>query len=98
VAGKFLWHVSQRGLGRCLVKERQSSLPTLSQHELYVAAFLRRFGSVRENKTIGKKIRAVKPILQFPGGEVELKYNVGTRSNGIDAAKWPHDLMSEVVI
>jgi hypothetical protein len=56
------------------------------------------FFEVRENKTIGKKIRAVKPILQFPGGEVELKYNVGTRSNGIDAAKWPHDLMSEVVI
>jgi hypothetical protein len=35
--------------------------------------------------------------LRFPDGEVDLKYNVGTRSNRVDKAHWPDDLMAEVI-
>ncbi|KAK5019941.1 hypothetical protein LTR60_000020 [Cryomyces antarcticus] len=38
----------------------------------------------REVKHLGTSIRAVKPILQFPEGKVELGFNVGTRTNGVD--------------
>lgn len=51
----------------------------------------------REAKSIGKQIRTVKPILQFPDGRVELEYNVGTRTNGVDKPRWPHDLSVEIV-
>ncbi|KAA8573518.1 hypothetical protein EYC84_005103 [Monilinia fructicola] len=52
----------------------------------------------RETKAVGVTIKTVKPILRFPDGEVELRYNVGTRPNGIDAAHWPIDLMTEIVV
>ena len=52
----------------------------------------------RESKVLGVKIRTVSPIIQFDGGEVELKYNIGTRGNGVDQPRWPDDLMTEVVI
>ncbi|KAM0320760.1 hypothetical protein ACHAO8_000051 [Botrytis cinerea] len=52
----------------------------------------------RETKAVGVTIRTVKPILRFPNKEVDLRYNVGTRSNGIDAAHWPTDLMTEIVV
>jgi hypothetical protein len=55
------------------------------------------FFGVRESKAVGIKIKCVKPILRFPGEEVELRYNVGTRSNGVDKAEWPGDLMTEIV-
>lgn len=51
----------------------------------------------RKAKNLGIEIKTVKPVLAFPQGEVELRYNVGTRSNGIDAPRWPEDLMTEVV-
>ncbi|OJD12902.1 hypothetical protein AJ78_06566 [Emergomyces pasteurianus Ep9510] len=51
----------------------------------------------RESKCLGKVIRTVKPVLQFPGGVVELRYNIGTRTNGVDQPRWPEDLMTEVV-
>lgn len=38
-----------------------------------------------------------KPILQFPPDTVSLRYNVGTRGNGFDEARWPADLLIEVV-
>jgi len=50
-----------------------------------------------EVKTIGKKVRKVKPIAQFSGGKVELGYNVGTRTNGVDKPRWPNDLTVEIV-
>jgi len=50
-----------------------------------------------ESKAAGAKIRRVKPILQFPGKEVQLGFNVGTRTNGVDQPRWPNDLMVEVV-
>jgi hypothetical protein len=46
----------------------------------------------------GLRFRVVKPICQFPPDTVELGYNVGTRGNGVYAAKWPKDLMTEVVV
>jgi hypothetical protein len=47
----------------------------------------------RQCANLGMVIRTVKPIVQFPDKEVELKYNVGTRSNGVDAPYWPKDLL-----
>lgn len=51
----------------------------------------------RDAKTIGKKIRTVKPVSTFVDGQVELGFNVGTRTNGVDAPRWPKDLSVEVV-
>ncbi|KAL6901098.1 putative L-carnitine dehydratase [Trichoderma evansii] len=43
-----------------------------------------------------KAFRAVKGVADW-GGVVDLRYNVGTRGNGVDAARWPDDLTQEVV-
>jgi hypothetical protein len=51
----------------------------------------------RHSGAIGKDVRVVKPIVQYPQGKVELKYNVGTRGNGVDQPRWPENLMTEVV-
>jgi hypothetical protein len=51
----------------------------------------------REAANLETTIRTVKPILGFPGGEVELKYNVGTRGNGVDQPRWPEDLLTPIV-
>ena len=51
----------------------------------------------RESKNLGKSVRTVKPVAQFPGGKVELGFNVGTRTNGVDQPRWPKDLTVEVV-
>ncbi|TFK32685.1 CoA-transferase family III domain-containing protein [Crucibulum laeve] len=55
------------------------------------------FFEVRENKALGVPARTVKPILEFPEGQVKLGYNVGTRPNGKDKPRWPEDLLTEVV-
>ncbi|KAG2003689.1 CAIB/BAIF family enzyme [Coprinopsis cinerea AmutBmut pab1-1] len=52
----------------------------------------------RPNKAIGAPVRTIKPILNFPDGLVQLKYNVGSRGNGVDKPKWPEDLLTEVVV
>lgn len=51
----------------------------------------------RESKALGVAVRTVRPVIQFLGSELQLKYNVGTRGNGKDLPKWPDDLMTEVV-
>jgi len=51
----------------------------------------------RESKVIGISVRCVKPVLRFPDGAVEPGYNIGTRGNGVDVAKWPEDLTVEIV-
>jgi hypothetical protein len=53
-----------------------------------------------EALALGKSLtmKIVKPVLQFPKDKVRLGYNVSTRGNGIDAPKWPKDLMVEIVI
>jgi hypothetical protein len=55
------------------------------------------FFEVRHSGAIGKDVKGVKPIVQYPDGMVELRYNVGTRGNGVDQPRWPADLMTEVV-
>ena len=55
-----------------------------------------KFFEERETKALDTTVVAVKPIIDF-GGDIELKYNVGTRGNGKDAPRWPSDLMVEVV-
>ncbi|KAJ5186373.1 CoA-transferase family III [Penicillium cf. viridicatum] len=47
---------------------------------------------------LGVPVRVPKPVLQFPQGPVQLKYNVGTRTNGVDQPRWPEDLAVEVVV
>lgn len=39
----------------------------------------------------------VRPVAQFAGSAVELGYNVGTRSNGVDQPVWPKDLRVQIV-
>ncbi|KIV89029.1 hypothetical protein PV10_08647 [Exophiala mesophila] len=56
-----------------------------------------KFFEDRESKAIDSIVKTVKPIVQYKNDQVVLKYNVGTRGNGKDAAKWPEDLMTEVV-
>jgi CoA-transferase family III len=60
-------------------------------------SFRDEFFEVRHNGILGVDIRCVKPVIQFPNGEVVLKYNVGCRGNGTDAPRWPEDLMTEKV-
>ncbi|XPS72553.1 hypothetical protein M3J09_004716 [Ascochyta lentis] len=55
------------------------------------------FFEKRHSGAIGKDILCIKPIVQYPAGKVELRYNVGTRGNGVDQPKWPADLMTEIV-
>ncbi len=54
------------------------------------------FYEMRESKAVGHTFVQVKPIASFKDG-VELRYNVGTRTNGVDRAKWPEDLTTEIV-
>ena len=51
----------------------------------------------RKNGVLGVDVRSVKPIIRFKGDEVELGYNIGTRGNGVDQARWSEDLMTEIV-
>lgn len=45
----------------------------------------------------GLVFRMPRPVLQFPKNTVQLSFNVGTRGNGVDVARWPDDLLTEVV-
>jgi hypothetical protein len=56
------------------------------------------FFETRHSGAIGKDVLCPKPVIQFPQGVVRLGYNVGTRGNGTDEARWPEDLMTEVVV
>ncbi|KAK3701816.1 hypothetical protein LTR37_015238 [Vermiconidia calcicola] len=44
------------------------------------------------------KFRHIKPIAQWPPNTVEPGYKIGTRGNGVDAAYWPSDLSTEIVV
>jgi hypothetical protein len=55
------------------------------------------FFEIRHSGAIGKDVRVVKPIVQYPDGKVELKYNIGTCGNDVDQPRWPADLMTEIV-
>ncbi len=51
-----------------------------------------------ESKIVGRTFVQPRPIAQWDGGKVELKYNVGTRGNGVDKPEWPKDLSVEQVV
>lgn len=55
------------------------------------------FFEERPCRSIGYNIKTVKPILQYVDREVELRYDVGTRTNGVDKPYWPDDLTTEFV-
>ncbi len=61
------------------------------------ALFNPKFFEQRESSALGVNIQTVKPIIRFENDEVELRYNVGTRGNGVDKPRWPEDLMTEIV-
>lgn len=71
-------------------------LKLLHQHDKDVL-FNQSFFEPRQSKNLGVTFIIPKPIAQFPDGTVELKYQVGTRGNGIDQPFWPRDLKVEVV-
>ncbi len=48
------------------------------------------------SEAVNVKIRCVKPVLQFPEGNIQLGYKVGTRGNGVDKSRWPKDLMINI--
>lgn len=55
------------------------------------------FFEPRHSRILDTTFVVAKPTLQFPKGEITLKYNVGTRGNGTDQPRWPNDLSVEVV-
>lgn len=50
----------------------------------------------RYSKALGREFQCVKPVAHFADG-VDLCFNVGTRGNGFDNARWPRDLGLEIV-
>ena len=56
------------------------------------------FFEIREARNLGQFFKAIKPVIQFPNQEVDLKYDVGTRGNGTDMPKWPEDLSVQIVL
>ncbi|KAK1758843.1 CAIB/BAIF family protein [Echria macrotheca] len=45
----------------------------------------------------GKEMLYVAPVLQFPQGEVKPGFDIGTRGNAVDDARWPEDMNVQVV-
>jgi hypothetical protein len=56
------------------------------------------FFEIREARALGKFIRTIKPVAQFPNGEVILRFDIGTRGNGVDKPIWPIDMNTEIVV
>lgn len=55
------------------------------------------FFEKRKSGAVGGEFVVVRPVGRWSDESVKLEYNVGTRGNGVDAAKWPEDLGVEVV-
>jgi hypothetical protein len=51
----------------------------------------------REARAMGCKVRCVKPVLQFPAKKVQPRFQVSARTNGVDEARWPKDLLTDKV-
>jgi hypothetical protein len=56
------------------------------------------FFEVRHSGAIDTDVKCIKPIVGYPQGNVTLRYNVGTRGNGVDQPRWPEDLLTEIVV
>ncbi|KAI0446134.1 CoA-transferase family III domain-containing protein [Xylaria telfairii] len=72
-------------------------LKLLHEHDedvLFNPAFLHKYSA----PAVGVTINRVKPVAQFEDNAIELRYNVGTRANGVDKPEWPDDLTVEVVM
>ncbi|KAJ7099694.1 alpha-methylacyl-CoA racemase [Mycena epipterygia] len=54
----------------------------------------------RQSDALGVQIRTVKPISEWIDdvGGTRPGFNVGTRGNGVDAPRWPENLLQEVVV
>ncbi|KAE8142912.1 CoA-transferase family III domain-containing protein [Aspergillus pseudotamarii] len=59
--------------------------------------FQPRFFEIRYSGAVDRYFKVVRPVLSFGDKQVDLRFNVGTRSNGQDAARWPEDLRTEIV-
>jgi hypothetical protein len=79
----------QYTLGRFLQMLKQNAGKILFNPEFF---------EKRRSDAIGTDVVTVKPIVRFPEGKVQLRFNVGTRGNGVDQPRWPEDLMTEVVM
>ena len=62
------------------------------EHKLFSPKYFER----RHSRAINQTLIELRPIARFVD-DVWLGYNVGTRPNGFDAARWPDDLSAEVV-
>ena len=51
----------------------------------------------RRSKAVGHAFQQVKPVAQF-ADDIQLGYNVGTRTNGMEKARWPDDLRTEIIL
>ena len=72
-----------------------SMLALLHKHD-EDTLFKKEFFERRISKAMGHEYIQLRPIARFKD-DVRLGYNVGTRTNGVDKAKWPSDLNIEVV-
>lgn len=66
-------------------------------HEHNTPVFDEKYFEKRHNAAIGADVKTVRPVLEFPDGNVRLGYNVGSRPNGTDVPRWPANLLTEVV-
>lgn len=71
-------------------------LKTLHEQDAGVL-FKPKFFEARRAKNLATTFVVPKPVLRFPGGEVQPGYTIGTRKNGTDLAYWPKDLKTEVI-
>lgn len=55
------------------------------------------FFETRQSEALDVEIKLVKPVIDFHGNDIRLGYNIGTRGNGHDEARWPEDLMKEEI-
>ncbi|KJK67266.1 CoA-transferase family III [Aspergillus parasiticus SU-1] len=59
--------------------------------------FQPRFFDIRYSGAVDRYFKVLRPVLSFDDKQVDLRFNVGTRSNGHDAPRWPEDLRTEIV-
>jgi hypothetical protein len=48
------------------------------------------------SKAVNREFVKVKPIARW-ADNVELGFHIGNRTNGVDKARWPEDLRTEIV-
>lgn len=68
----------------------------LYQHDMDTL-FQEHFLEPRRSNAVDGTFMVVKPVAQYADKAVDLKFNVGTRGNGVDQPIWPADLSVEIV-